>query len=124
MKASDKLNNIIVVGDRVLIMPKSTDEKTVSGLYLPAYIQEKEPVRSGYVMKVGPGYPIPYPAEEEEVWKKRDDNTKYVPLQAKVGDLAIFLQKGTIDIIIQAEKYIIVPQSNILLLEREDSDLS
>ena len=39
-------------------------------------------------MKVGPGYPIPYPAEEEEVWKKHENSTKYVPLQAKVGDLS------------------------------------
>ena len=44
IKVSDKLNNIIVVADRVLIKPKSTDEKTQSGLYLPSYIQEKEPV--------------------------------------------------------------------------------
>jgi co-chaperonin GroES (HSP10) len=115
-----KLNNIIVVGDRVLIKPKTTDEKTGSGLYLPAYIQEKEPVRSGYVMKVGPGYPIPFPTDEEETWKKQDSATKYVPLQAKVGDLAIFIQKGTVEIMIELEKYFIVPQSNILLLEREE----
>jgi chaperonin GroES len=124
IKVSEKLNNIIVVADRVLIKPKTTDEKTLSGLYLPAYIQEKEPVRSGYVMKVGPGYPIPYPAEEEEVWKKQENSTKYVPLQAKVGDLAIFLQKGTVDIMIENEKYFIVPQNNILLLERDESDFS
>jgi chaperonin GroES len=116
----ERLNKIIVVGDRVLIKPKSTDEKTQSGLYLPAYIQEKEPVKSGYVMKVGPGYPIPYAAEEEEIWKKKDDSTKYVPLQAKVGDLAIFLQKGTVDIMIENDKYYIVPQNNILLLERDE----
>ena len=46
IKVSDKLKNIIVVADRVLIKPKSTDEKTQSGLYLPAYIQEKEPVKT------------------------------------------------------------------------------
>ena len=117
---NDNLNKVIVVGDRVLIKPKTTDEKTQSGLYLPSYIQEKEPVRSGYVMKVGPGYPIPFPSDEEEVWKKNDNPTKYLPLQSRVGDLAIFLQKGTVDIIIGNEKYFIVPQNNILLLERDD----
>ena len=30
-------------------------------------------------------------------------------------------QKGTVDIIIENEKYFIVPQNNILLLEREES---
>ena len=118
--ANDKLNKVIVVGDRVLIKPKIADEKTQSGLYLPAYIQEKEPVRSGYVMKVGPGYPIPYAAEDDEIWKKQDNQTKYLPLQAKVGDLAVFLQKGTVDIMIENEKYFIVPQNNILLLERDE----
>ena len=72
------------------------------------------------MIKVGPGYPIPYPAEEEEAWKKHEDSTKYIPLQVKVGDLAIFLQKGTVDIMIENEKYFIVPQNNILLLERDE----
>jgi chaperonin GroES len=116
---NDKLKKIIIVGDRVLVKPKTSDDKTESGLYLPSYIQEKEPVRSGYIMKVGPGYPIPYPQEDEEVWKKRENSTKYVPLQAKEGDLAIFLQKGAVEIIIEKEKYFIVPQSNILILERD-----
>lgn len=117
---TDKLKKIIIVGDRVLIKPKTSDDKTESGLYLPSYIQEKEPVRSGYVMKVGPGYPIPFPQEDEELWKKCDNSAKYVPLQAKEGDLAIFLQKGAVEIIIEKEKYFIVPQGNILILERDE----
>ncbi len=116
---NDKLKKIIIVGDRVLIKPKTSDDKTESGLYLPSYIQEKEPVRSGYIMKVGPGYPIPYPQENDEAWKKHENATKYVPLQAKEGDLAIFLQKGTVEIIIEKDKYFIAPQSNLLILERD-----
>ena len=119
-KIKDKLKKIIIVGDRVLIKPKTNDDKTDSGLYLPSYIQDKEPVRSGYIMKVGPGYPIPYPSEEVESWKKGESGIKYVPLQAREADLAIFLQKGAIEIIIEKEKYFIVPQSNILILEREE----
>jgi len=41
----DKLNKLIVVGDRVLIKPTSLADKTNSGLYLPPGIQEKESVR-------------------------------------------------------------------------------
>ena len=58
-----KLRKIIVVGDRVLIKPKKMSDRTDSGLYLPPGVQEKEKVQSGYVMKAGPGYPIPMPVE-------------------------------------------------------------
>jgi len=120
---SKKLRKIIVVGDRVLIKPKKMSERTESGLYLPPGVQEKERVQSGYIMKTGPGYPIPMPIEEDEPWKDQEDQIKYVPLQAKNGDLAIFLQKGAFEIMYEGEKYFIVPQSSILMLEREE-DLS
>ncbi len=116
----NKLRKIIVVGDRVLIKPKRMSERTESGLYLPPGVQEKEKVQSGYVMKTGPGYPIPMPIEEDEPWKDQDEQIKYVPLQAKAGDLAIFLQKGAFEIMYEGEKYFIVPQSSILMLEREE----
>ena len=98
-------------------------ERTDSGLYLPPGVQEREKVQSGYIMKTGPGYPIPMPVEEDETWKDQEDQVKYVPLQAKNGDLAIFLQKGAFEIMYEKEKYFIVPQSSILMLEREE-DLS
>ena len=116
-----KLNNLIIVGDRVLIKPKSSNDKTKSGLYLPPGVQEKEVVQSGYVMKVGPGYPIPLPSENiEEPWKKIDEKINYIPLQAREGDLAIYLQKGAVEVIYEGEKYYIVPQHSILMLEREE----
>lgn len=115
-----KLRKIVVVGDRVLIKPKKMSERTESGLYLPPGVQEKEKIQSGYVMKAGPGYPIPMPVEEDEPWKDKDEQIKYVPLQAKDGDLAIFLQKGAFEIMYEKEKYFIVPQSSILMLEREE----
>ncbi|MFN3382571.1 MAG: co-chaperone GroES, partial [Runella zeae] len=59
----NKLKRLIVVGDRVLIKPKNPVDQTSSGLYLPATVTEKEQVQSGYVIKVGPGYPIPSPVE-------------------------------------------------------------
>ncbi|MGA2667610.1 MAG: co-chaperone GroES family protein [Ignavibacteria bacterium] len=116
-----KLDKLLVVGDRVLIMPKSLSEKTNSGLYLPPGIQEKEQVRSGYVIKVGPGYPIPLTSDEDEEWKKTEEKIKYIPLQAKIGDLAIFLSRDAIELQYEGEKYFIVPQNSILLLERDEN---
>ncbi|MCO6359948.1 co-chaperonin GroES (HSP10) [Roseivirga pacifica] len=119
LTADNKLKKIIVVGDRVLIKPKKSPEKTNGGLYLPPGVQEKEKVQTGYIIKVGPGYPLPLAAEEDEYWKDQDEKVKYIPLQAQEGDLAIFLQKGAVEIVYEGQKLFIVPQSSILMLERE-----
>ncbi|UII28600.1 co-chaperone GroES family protein [Fulvivirga maritima] len=115
-----KLKKLIVVGDRVLVKPVKQSDKTNSGLFLPPGVQEKEKIQSGYIIKVGPGYPLPLPTDEDDVWKGKDEQIKYIPLQAEEGDLAIFLQKGAIEVIYENERYFIVPQSSILMLEREE----
>ena len=120
LTANNRLKKLIVVGDRLLIRQKKSPEKTESGLYLPPGVKEKEKVQSGYVIKVGPGYPIPMPTDEDEPWKDNDEKVKYVPLQAEEGDLAIFLQKGAVEVVYQGEKLFIVPQSSVLMLEREE----
>lgn len=116
----NKLKKLIVVGDRVLIKPAKQSEKTDSGLYLPPGVQEKEKLQSGYVIKVGPGYPLPMAADEDDLWKGKEEQVRYLPLQAQEGDLAIFVQKGAIEVIYENEKYFIVPQASILMLEREE----
>jgi chaperonin GroES len=115
----NKLKKLIIIGDRVLIRPTKPDERTQTGLYLPPGVQEKEKVQQGYVIKIGPGYAIPIPPEDEP-WKNQDEQVRYLPLQAKEGDLAIFLLSGATEIMYQNEKYFIVPQSAILMLEREE----
>ncbi|ATL47114.1 chaperonin [Chitinophaga caeni] len=115
----NKLKKLIVVGDRVLIKPTSANERTESGLYLPPGVAEKEKVQQGYVIKTGPGYAIPIPTEDEP-WKQDDEKVKYIPLQAHEGDLAIFLVSGATEVVYQGDKYFIVPQSAILMLEREE----
>jgi chaperonin GroES len=113
------LQKFIVVGDRVLIRPQEDANKTNSGLYLPAGVAEKERIQSGYVIKVGPGYATSAQTEDEP-WKQNEDQVKYIPLQAKEGDLAIFLRKEAFEIEFEKEKFLIVPNSAILLLIRND----
>jgi len=117
--ADNKFKKLVVIGDRVLIRPSKPNERTDSGLYLPPGVQEREKVQQGYVIKTGPGYAIPMPVDDES-WKGQDDQVKYVPLQAREGDIAIFLLSGATEVIYEAEKYFIVPQSAILMLEREE----
>lgn len=115
----NRFKKLIVIGDRLLIKPAKTNEQTASGLYLPPGVQEKEKVQQGYVIKAGPGYAIPMPVETEE-WRGEEEQVKYVPLQAKEGDLAIFLLSGATEVMYENEKYFIVPQSAVLMLEREE----
>jgi chaperonin GroES len=115
----NKFKKLIVIGDRVLIRPTKPNERTESGLYLPPGVQEREKVQQGYVIKTGPGYAIPMPVDDEP-WKNSDEQVKYVPLQAKEGDLAVFLLSGATEVLYEGEKYYIVPQSAILMLEREE----
>ncbi|HTI93669.1 MAG TPA: co-chaperone GroES family protein [Puia sp.] len=119
LTSDNKFKKLVVIGDRVLIQPTRPNERTESGLYLPPGVQEKEKVQQGYVIKTGPGYAIPMPVDDEP-WKHQDEQVKYVPLQAREGDIAIFLVSGATEVLYEGEKYFIVPQSAILMLEREE----
>lgn len=114
---SKSVKSLIIIGDRVLIKPKINNGKTETGLYLPPGFKEKEKIQSGYIIKVGPGYAIST-QENEEFWKTNDVKASYIPLQAREGDLALFLLQHAHEIIYKSEKYFIVSQSGILLLER------
>lgn len=114
------LKKLLVIGDRVLIKPKVPQSKTKSGLLLPPGVSENEKVQIGFVVRVGPGYPIPSVNEIEESWKNNSGDPKYVPLQAKEGDQAVYMQSSAIEIEFNLEKYIIVPHSAILLLLRDE----
>lgn len=115
----NKLQKLIIIGDRMLIRPSKPNERTNAGLYLPPGVGEREKVQTGYVIKTGPGYVIPMPPDDEH-WKGAEEQIKYIPLQAREGDLAIFLVSGATEVMYEGEKYFIVPQSAILMLEREE----
>jgi co-chaperonin GroES (HSP10) len=115
------LEKFIMVGDRVLVKPKNPSMKTKSGLFLPPTVQEKEQVQSGYIVKVGPGYPIPSSSEDDNNWKPKEEDVKYLPLQTHIGDLAIYLGKNGHEIEFNNEKYIILPYSAILMIIRDEN---
>ncbi|MBP5547130.1 MAG: co-chaperone GroES [Bacteroidales bacterium] len=116
--AKSIIDNLIVIGDRVLIEPSMATKKTKGGLLLPAGYQEKEEVQTGYIIKCGPGYPLP--SSEGEDWNPADREPRYLPLQVRPGDMAIFLLKNAVEIKYDGKKYFIVPQNGILMVEREE----
>ena len=119
MKSSNK--QILVVGDRILIRPDTGESKSPAGLYLPPSVIEKQEVRGGMVVEVGPGIPLgSADGTLDEPWKDKKSDVKYIPTQAEIGDYALFLGKASIEIKIEEKDYLIVSQSAILILIRDD----
>ncbi len=117
------MDEIIIVGDRVMIKPEQGEKQTQTGLYLPATVVDKEHVSIGHVVQVGPGYVIPNPDyTDSESWAPSKDVARYLPLQAKPGDTAFFLRKETIEFTFKGDEYAIVPHSAILALVRSSPD--
>ena len=111
---------VIVVGDKVLIKPEEESSKTPSGLYLPQGVSTKENVAGGYIVNVGPGYPTAESNPDGEPWLHAPRaEMRYVPLQAKKGDYAVFLRRDSIEVEIDASTYLIVGHGSILLLIRD-----
>jgi len=117
-----KNKQILIVGDRVLIRPDKGEKKSKAGLYLPPSVIEKQEILSGVVVEVGPGIPMGNPEDQlNEPWSASDSSSvKYIPTQAELGDVALFLNKASIEVKIENEDYLIVPQSAILILIRDD----
>lgn len=114
---------ILVVGDRVLIKPDNPGDRTKVGLYLPQTVVAKEPVRSGKIVATGPGIAIPnFSADaHKESWQELNEpQVRHIPLQAEVGDYALFLKKEGVEIVYKEEPFLVVPQSALLLLIRGD----
>lgn len=120
---SKSKKRLIVVGDRVLIQPEEGEDRTKIGLYLPASAVDNQAVQSGRVVATGPGNAVSAPTElDQEPWKIGGSEAKYVPLQARIGDHAIFFRRAAVEITFEGEKYLVVPQAAILTLVREGDD--
>ncbi|MEM1115914.1 MAG: co-chaperone GroES family protein [Bacteroidota bacterium] len=113
------LDAVHVIGDRVLVRPAGDDDRTTAGLYLPAGVRSKEKVQSGRVVKVGPGHLTANPDySDAEPWAADASPVRYLPLQAAVGDVALFLRKEAVEVEYGGEAYRIVPHGAILMLVR------
>lgn len=112
---------LIVVGDRVLIQLEEGEERTKVGLYLPATAVDSQAVQGGRIVATGPGTPLPDVIEHlDEPWRiGAQKETKHVPMQARVGDYALFFRKASVEITFENERYLVVPQAALLALSRE-----
>lgn len=86
------------LADRVVIEPMAAETKTASGLYIPDTAQEKP--QKGKVLAVGTG-------------------TKDEEMKVKVGDIVLYGKYAGTEININADKYLIMRQSDLLAIIEE-----
>lgn len=113
---------LLVVGDRVLIKVEDGEQRTKVGLYLPPSAIDSQAVQGGEIVSTGPGLALPDLADQgDEPWRIGGSNreARYVPMQAVVGDFALFFRKAAVEITFENEQYLVVPQAAILALVRD-----
>lgn len=114
---------LIVVGDRILIEPEEGEERSKVGLYLPATAVDNQAVQAGTVVATGPGTPISAPTDlNEEPWRIDSGEARFLPVQARPGDYAIFFRRAAVEITFEHKRYLVVPQAAVLVLIRGTSE--
>ena len=92
--------NLAPLGDRVVIKPTQEEEKTKSGIVLPASVDKERP-EQGKVVAVGPGKLV---------------EGDRVPMEVKVGDVVLFTKYGPNEIKVDDEEYLIAREEDILAI--------
>jgi len=119
------MKELIVVGDRVLVVPEEGEERTQVGLYLPATVIDSRAVQGGRVVALGPGVPVAHLDEaDDEPWKRQRREPRYMPMQARIGDYALFFRKASMDITFEGKRYFVVPHDAILVLVRDSESIA
>lgn len=93
--------NIKPLGDKVLVKPNTSTEKTAGGIVLPDTAKERP--QEGEVVAVGPGRIL--------------DNGNKAELTVKVGDTVIYSKYGGTEIKSDGQEYLILDESSILAVK-------
>ncbi len=89
------------LGDRVVVKPEVSEEKTKTGIVLPDSAKEKP--QEGTVIAVGPGRVL--------------DNGQRVPLEVKVGDRVVYAKYGGTEVKLENEEFIVLSERDILAIK-------
>ena len=91
--------------DRVLVKRVEAEERTRGGIIIPDTAKEK-PIE-GEVLAVGPGV--------------RDESGALLPLEVKPGDRVLFAKWSGTDVLIDGEERVILKESDILGVIKDDT---
>lgn len=115
---------LVVVGDRVLVRLEDGEDRSKVGLYLPPTAVDNQAVQGGEIVATGPGIALPEPGDyPDEPWRTTSGSSReprFVPMQARVGDYALFFRKAAVEVTFEGDRYLVVPQGALLALVRDD----
>lgn len=86
------------LGDRLVVKPIQSEEKTKSGIYLPDTAKEKP--QEGKVLAVGPG--------------RLTDEGKRIPMDVEAGDIVIYAKYGGSEVKLEDEEVVILREADVL----------
>lgn len=85
--------------DHIVVKAQEAEEKTKSGIYIPATASKERP-QMGEVVAVGPG--------------KMTDDGKRIPMDVNVGDKILFSKYGPSEVKIEGQELLILNQGDVL----------
>jgi chaperonin GroES len=88
------------LGDRLLVKPKETEEKTKSGIVLPDSAKEKP--QEGEVVAAGSG--------------AIDEKGSKIPMEVKVGDAILYSKYAGTEVKIDGVEHLIIKESDVLAI--------
>lgn len=88
------------LGDRLLVRPKESEEKTKSGIVLPDSAKEKP--QEGKVIATGDG--------------ARDEDGKKIPMEVKKGDVVLYSKYAGTEVKIDGIEHLIIKESDVLAI--------
>ena len=88
------------LGDRLLVRPKESEEKTKSGIVLPDSAKEKP--QEGTVIATGDG--------------ARDEDGKKIPMEVKKGNVVLYSKYAGTEVKIDGIEHLIIKESDVLAI--------
>jgi chaperonin GroES len=88
------------LGDRLLVRPKESEEKTKSGIVLPDSAKEKP--QEGSVIATGDG--------------ARDENGKKIPMEVKKGNVVLYSKYAGTEVKIDGIEHLIIKENDVLAI--------
>ena len=92
--------NLKPLGSRVLVEPIEQEDITAGGIVLPETAKEKP--QQGLILAIGPG--------------ARDEDGKRIPMDVEKGDKILFAKYSGTEIKMDAKKYLILREEDILAI--------
>ena len=88
------------VGDRLLVKPNPSEEKTKSGIVLPDSAKEKP--QEGKVIAAGKG--------------AIDEKGNKIPMEVKVGNVVLYSKYSGTEVKIDGQEHLIIKESDVLAI--------